>query len=90
MAGGDGGVGEAGDGADAGEAVGRAGAQAGPWLDAGEIVRGEGGEEFAEAFDDALKALGVYGQIGAANFHGAADAEFAAHWGNGDASFLEQ
>ena len=90
VAGGDGGVSEAGDGADAGETIGSAGAKAGPRLNAGEIVRREGGEEFAEAFDDALKALGVYGQIGAANFHGSADAEFAAHGGDGDAGFLEQ
>ena len=44
----------------------------------------------AEAFDDALEALGVYGQIGAANFHGTADAEFAAHGGDGDAGFVQQ
>jgi len=90
VAGGDGHVSEAGDGADAGETIGSAGAQARPRLDAGEIVRGEGGEELAEAFDDALKALGVYGQIGAANFHSATDAEFVTHGGDGDAGFLEQ
>ena len=59
MTGGDGGVSEAGDGADAGETIGSAGAQAGPRLNAGEIIRGEGGEELAEAFNDTLKALGV-------------------------------
>ena len=61
VASGDGRVSEDGDGADAGETVGGAGAQAGPRLNADEIVRRKGGEEFAEAFDDALEALGVYG-----------------------------
>ena len=61
VAGGDGGILEAGDGADAWEAVGGAGPQTGPRLDASEVVRTEGGEELAKALDNALQSGAVDG-----------------------------
>ena len=85
MAGHDSGILQAWDRADARKAVGSAGAQAGPRLNAGEIVRSEGGEKFAEALDDALEAGAIDRKIGAADFHGAPDAQFVAHGGDGDA-----